>query len=932
MAASGIITHDKIAEDGAVRDFIQKEFEDFGEYLPEFEATFLGVIKNMQASMNKMSMPVDIAGLEKLNVEINKATEADILYEKVQQQKMTTQIKANTLAKSTIDLANKQAKEFDNQTKATARAAAEQQKLNSVYQQSVTRLGELKKQLKDLEVAGQGQAVSTQLVRKEYEELNLKVRAAEQSVGEYQRNVGNYPAQNEKYAVSLNKISKGLRGLGGLGRLLSSALGVDPEVAMGLSEAGRALREIHHVEGLNTAVTTENTVATEANTVATEANVAAKEEESAMSLLAMGAIGLVTVAVIAGAVAIYNYISAKRQKEEVDKIDIEANKDLAKANDDLNKLIEDQTKLLIQLRVIRKQMSKEDADAALIDIERVDKRVDKVKELSKVLLELRKASQIPNSALDANGNAKTFEKKGMGQYLMDAMLNASSGGLTDTNALSSLDVAKRTEYNKKKLELEDKYRQELLQIDKNANLETTIARKKDEEKLNDDAYQDMQSRLHLLKVETADKEKQLKLQLEIDINANSEANKSLQAKADDSKAIYDEYYKAVAQLAFDHYDRMKKIANDTANEQFSENVKAATDKAKDALSDLKENKNKKLENGLYKGALGSINGKFDSEQDAAIAKEKQQEEEANNTITNTEELNAKIAQLQQGLDHQLSDIDRKRYEELFALEDEEKERKKKAHEEEMKRIKEQADAVIDFYAESLKRKDELTKTQLDNDLEARQRNILQQEQLAHEGSANTLAFEKAALEKDELQKEQLAIKQERDAKKIALYKLLASAATSEDPIKALATAFTAMGLAGVVSGSYYEGTKGRNVASDLGKAPRKGKDGYTINVDGDEKIFNPLHSAILGDTPNAEVVDIVRRYQMGYLSGYDTKTALLADTSNNQELLAEIRDLKQVLKDKPVSDIHIDKDGTISRSELIHGLTKVYKFKPNPLA
>src|ERR1017187_7144504 len=183
MAASDVITADGIAEDGAVRDGIQKEFEDFGEYLPEFEDRFLSVCKSMAAGLNQTGIPTTLNQLTELEAKIKKVSEAELMAEKISQAKINTQIKENTLAKSTIDLQTKQVKVISDTEKAQAKATKEQVKANSAYEQAKIQLNQLAKQLKDLEVAGQGQAASTKVVRAKFEKLHTTVEKAEQSVG-----------------------------------------------------------------------------------------------------------------------------------------------------------------------------------------------------------------------------------------------------------------------------------------------------------------------------------------------------------------------------------------------------------------------------------------------------------------------------------------------------------------------------------------------------------------------------------------------------------------------------------------------------------------------------------------------------------------------------------------------------------------------------
>ncbi len=196
-----------------------------------------------------------------------------------------------TLAAKRVEQ-NKVNKEIENAAKIQAKATKEAQKANDVYEQAKVRLNQLSKQLKTLSVAGQDSAVSTQILRKEFNELKNQVDIAEQSVGQFQRNVGNYPGAVNKYELSLNKLGKGLRGLGGIGRFVADSLNIPPEVFIGLQEAGKLAKELHHTEGLATAVKAEQTAATTAHTEAVIAETAAEEESSAVSNIALGLWGL----------------------------------------------------------------------------------------------------------------------------------------------------------------------------------------------------------------------------------------------------------------------------------------------------------------------------------------------------------------------------------------------------------------------------------------------------------------------------------------------------------------------------------------------------------------------------------------------------------------------------------------------------------------
>lgn len=102
--------------------------------------------------------------------------------------------------------------------KATARKAEQERKLNSVYEQSKKRLNEIKRDLKELEIQEKGNSKVAKSLREEYEKLNEKIRKAEASVGEFQRNVGNYPSvlgKAEKAARSFGNQILNIAGVAG---------------------------------------------------------------------------------------------------------------------------------------------------------------------------------------------------------------------------------------------------------------------------------------------------------------------------------------------------------------------------------------------------------------------------------------------------------------------------------------------------------------------------------------------------------------------------------------------------------------------------------------------------------------------------------------------------------------------------------------------
>ncbi len=259
---------------------------------------------------------------------------------------------------------------------------------------------------------------------------------------------------------------------------------------------------------------------------------------------------------------------------------------------------------------------------------------------------------------------------------------------------------------------------------------------------------------------------------------------------------------------------------------------------------------------------------------------------------------------------------------------------KKRLEDEKEERKRQEEEVIGFTEDALQRKNKLTEDQLNQDLELRKRNIDQQQQLAISGRANTLAFEEAAAAKDELRKQQQAIKEQKQARAIALFKLITAAAEhGKDAPAALAEALVTIGIAGAIAGSYYEGTE--NVGEDLkGNKMHNGRDGYLIAADGSERIMTGDQNKMVGDMTNEELAQLAYNYQMGNLPYITKQDMSFGENLSNSlliqqfgELTKEISEIKHALKERPVSHIELNKLGEVVETKITNGLKKITTHK-----
>ena len=85
-----------------------------------------------------------------------------------------------------------------------------QSDLTGAYEKATVRLARMARQLKDLSVAGMEDATSTKALKQAYDELFVTVSKAEQSVGQHQRNVGNYSSGFNNLQHSINQVTREL--------------------------------------------------------------------------------------------------------------------------------------------------------------------------------------------------------------------------------------------------------------------------------------------------------------------------------------------------------------------------------------------------------------------------------------------------------------------------------------------------------------------------------------------------------------------------------------------------------------------------------------------------------------------------------------------------------------------------------------------------
>jgi hypothetical protein len=166
--------------------------------------------------------PKSFDDVKKLNNELRQTSDLikmkqqlEVAELKVQQQQQSleqaairTAIEKNKLTREQLRAENDLAKAIDAETKANQRAQQQLKQTNGEYKKGVQALAAVKQQLKELEFTGRTNGKLFKALSQEFTELDRRVRGAETSVGEFQRNVGNYAGAWNGLGNSINQLSR----------------------------------------------------------------------------------------------------------------------------------------------------------------------------------------------------------------------------------------------------------------------------------------------------------------------------------------------------------------------------------------------------------------------------------------------------------------------------------------------------------------------------------------------------------------------------------------------------------------------------------------------------------------------------------------------------------------------------------------------------
>jgi hypothetical protein len=165
------------------------------EFVSTFKAKSYDDVKQLNQAMAETNQLIkQQETLTKAEIQVQQQSE------KLNQEKLKTQRE---------EIKNQQL--IEKQNKATEKSLKD---LNGEYREGVQRLSAIKKELKELSFSGKDNTKTFKALQKEFTELDKKVRKAEEGVGEFQRNVGNYKSAFEALPAPMRDAAEGAKNLG----------------------------------------------------------------------------------------------------------------------------------------------------------------------------------------------------------------------------------------------------------------------------------------------------------------------------------------------------------------------------------------------------------------------------------------------------------------------------------------------------------------------------------------------------------------------------------------------------------------------------------------------------------------------------------------------------------------------------------------------
>lgn len=878
----------------------------------KLEEALLNLITGFDMLIQKNADFLKVNRDPKTAKEIREVTNLLVNQEKIRQARIKTEQRLNQLQQAQDRALTTRIVENRKQAKIIEQEIKNNQKLNSEYAKAVKRLSEVKKAMKELTFVGKENTAEFKKLKDEYTDLNARIRKAEEGVGEFQRNVGNYKSGFDGLSFSIVQVGRELPALGyGFQTFIGA---ISNNLPMVFDEIKKTKDEIKAMTAAGK----------EVPTLSQRITAALFSWQTVMS------VGLTVLIMFSK--EIMNF--AKNIFETGDAFKY-SNKQMEKHTDLVNQIIKRYRKAKIEQQFYNDEIDEETRNKRLAQLEIADEVVS----LDEDLAAKRKE-------IEANfGKEITYEKKKIATITLqnketemellktideeyyksrieqlEKIQIAASKGQGQMNEQIQQGIQNDINAAKKRLEEVRKTNAEIVKANEIyiddyklliAAIESEesgrLRKRKEKEIAYNGKYVEEVEKLHdtvekktednaykLLEIEVEQKRKGLEKIKEEDLKALKDSTLSQKEKAQERKRIEAAEFDARLALSKWYYDELNKLRK----EDFDEAVKKLKEETRRNIDNRLEIM--QLETNLIRNKRGwTYTERKKERKQAEVDKQKE-------------------------LEKLLRD-----YEDNLILEKEFKEKKKlinKKYSEYIKELERQeaiertqtyiqlTQRALTFEQQILDREYNMQKAMLDRQLKLREESVDRQFELAKEGLDNTLAYEEQKRAKDEIKRRELEEKRARKTEQIQLAQAYLNAYNAElqqpgaNPTsaagRALADVLVAKGI-GKVLAQFYEGTE------DTGKVgqPLDNKGGRLAILHDNERVMTKKQNALVGDMKNDELAALAWKYQKGLMVDIPKERTFADSIVNDYQNRVMINYLKEIAE-KPVQQIEIDKLGS----------------------
>jgi len=897
MAESDKVKHSDIIEDQVFQPTIA-EGKELLQVLKDLEAGFKGILI---ATGKKITIvdPKNVDDVEKLNDAFKKTDDTVKGMTETQRKRLALE---KQLAALTSEEAIGQAKlkeQIKEQTKANKDLAREQLGLVSAYQKASKELNDLRNAYKNLTIAGREQGVVGRGLLQAVQEQDTKLKTLDATVGQHQRNVGNYTGA--------------MKGLGGILINTAKLFGINEDAIHSIEQAYKnsvkilqgfklVKRAVSEETVMETAAVLKGAVAKTAETGATTKLTIAQRILNAVRAAGVGTIGLIVAGLAVLATATIGIINAiidntKEEKERQKAIDGTIIK-----NDELRKQYNESVfsiqKLNVEYKKLTGTLNDTQAASALLGIE-YSQLLQGFKEDTKTKLEETKTFW--NALVTVIGlSGKVFEEQQ--QIIKD------EAALTFSK-LKELKLKTLIDDKKDKQEIEELEREKWREIEK-----LRVDAIKDDTKRKIENLK-LQARFDIEDVEKTKLSENTKYNFILAINNKlttdlQEINEDLAEKKRKLEMEEWEHLRKLDEMERKAMDDMSKARLKAMEKRYAEEEKLRVEKIGKEI----EEREKLLGNLMKIEAENADIGKTEDELRLEEIKAQYSREghllvEARKKgIITEEEYRAASIKLEQNYQEQIKGLNKKRLDEEIKL----------------------VDSLNDAVFDGLEKRDQRRQQMLDKELKQIDDAIKKQQDLANRGLDNTLAFEEkrraeAIAKKAELEKRARRQEQAQQLANVFLefLKSYAKEGAIGAPAKALAQTLIAKGISELIAGTFAEGVEdlpGRGTATSDSNLALLSKGESVVTAAGTRE--NPGLATAMNE---GGVMEYFKDTYMPQLN-----TQLMADASKRSQLAGamlgllddRLRSLEKTVKHKKEISINWDEHGNMVRQEVEAGLRR----------